>query len=268
MCRFFVLALIISAVPCWARTIKVDDNGPADFNTIQAAINNANDGDTILIADGIYSDSGNYSIDLLGKVITVKSENGPVNCIIDCRHYGPGFYFGNGTGIDTILEGVTVTRGTSHYGGGIYCDNSSPTIKNCIIKGNIAYSDGGGIYSDGNSSIIGCIIEKNRSAFGGGVTTYLGRITDCLIVANRANADGGGIYGGGGYEGNITNCIISGNEAGGWGGGVSECGAWWSDERVNIRNCTISFNKAGLIYEGADSGGLYDCYGDIRNCLI
>jgi len=36
------------------RVIYVDDNGPADFNNIQVAINDANDGNTTILADGKY----------------------------------------------------------------------------------------------------------------------------------------------------------------------------------------------------------------------
>jgi len=71
--------------PCIAKTITVDDDGPADFNNIQAAISDANDGDTVLVKDGRYTGTGNRDIDFRGKAITVRSENGPENCIIDCN---------------------------------------------------------------------------------------------------------------------------------------------------------------------------------------
>jgi len=78
-------AFLLVAIPCEARIITVDDNSPADFNNIQAAINDANDGDTVLVADGTYTGEGNRDIDFLGKAIIVRSENGPENCIIDCQ---------------------------------------------------------------------------------------------------------------------------------------------------------------------------------------
>jgi len=52
-----------------ASIITVDDDGPADFNSIQAAIDNSNDGDTIIVYQGLYTESINY----LGKNIMLKS---------------------------------------------------------------------------------------------------------------------------------------------------------------------------------------------------
>ena len=48
----FVFISVLLVLPCQARTITVDDDGPADFNNIQAAIDDANNGDTIIVADG------------------------------------------------------------------------------------------------------------------------------------------------------------------------------------------------------------------------
>jgi len=45
-----VILLLTAATNTTARTIYVDDDNPADFNNIQAAINNTNDGDTIIVA--------------------------------------------------------------------------------------------------------------------------------------------------------------------------------------------------------------------------
>ena len=69
-----------------AETIwYVDDDAPADFSTIQAALDAAAAGDTIIVRDGIYTGTGNRDIDFGGKAVHLRSENGPQNCIINCQ---------------------------------------------------------------------------------------------------------------------------------------------------------------------------------------
>jgi len=52
--------------------------------TIQAAINDANDGDTVSVTPGTHTRAGNRNIDFGGKAITVRSESG----LSFCRPYG------------------------------------------------------------------------------------------------------------------------------------------------------------------------------------
>ncbi|GAF78494.1 unnamed protein product, partial [marine sediment metagenome] len=131
------LICLLLAVPCGARTITVDDDGPADFNNIQAAINDANDGDTVIVADGIYTGTGNRDIDFLGKAITVKSKNGAANCIIDCHADSndphQAFIFQSGEKPDSVLAGFTVTGSFSEEVITCY-KNCSPRIVNCLFR--------------------------------------------------------------------------------------------------------------------------------------
>jgi hypothetical protein len=64
--------------PGFAATLKV----PADYPTIQAAVDAAVSGDTVLLADGVYTGSGNCEV-VVAKSISVVSENGPDNT--DCN---------------------------------------------------------------------------------------------------------------------------------------------------------------------------------------
>jgi len=116
----FVAVVLTVAVLCQARIITVDNDGPADFNNIQAAIDDANDGDTVEIQLGTYTGLGNRDIDFVGKVVTVCSTdpNDPsvvAATIIDCNGTAEephrGFYFHSGEDANSILDGFTIING-------------------------------------------------------------------------------------------------------------------------------------------------------------
>jgi len=75
---------LVTAVPVGANTWTVDDDGGADFTTIQAAINAANSGDTIIVAAGTYYVTGlsteikirDKSLTLLGAQANVPIVDG------------------------------------------------------------------------------------------------------------------------------------------------------------------------------------------------
>jgi len=242
--------LTLFCIPATGRTIYVDDDGPADFNNIQAAIDDANDGDTVLVADGTYTGDGNRDIDFMGKAITVKSEYGPESCIIQCGgcypagnpsnsiepEYHRGFYFHSNEDANSVVQGFTVTQGYMgpHDGGAFLCIESSPTIRDCVIVGNSA-DRGGGIYAFlSDIRVENCVITRNIASDqpwgwsygttfsyqGGGIFASRGntKLLNCLVVGNAATKEGGGIWcSHGNYQ--IINCTVSGNRTGEWGYG-------------------------------------------------
>jgi hypothetical protein len=250
---------------------------PAEYATIQAAIDAADAGDVIVVADDTYTGDGNINVDFLGKEVVLRSENGPENCIIDCAGAGRAFYVGTGETAAAVICGFTITNGyAATSGGAIACNESSPTILDCVLFNNTA-TDGGAIFcSNGRPTIWNCSIARNEADHGGGLCCRDARVTveDSVISDNRASF-GGGLY----YEyGIITlrRCVIENNLATREGGGVcavcvdngstirgsriadnssAEQGGgihFWQSARTLISSCEVSGNYADL-----DGGGMW-----------
>ncbi len=150
------------------------------FTTIQAAIDDANNGDVVVIPSGIYTGPGNRDIDFKGKMITLTSEAGAEDCIIDCQEKGRGFYFHNGEGSGSLLSGFTIRNGRAQDGGAILCEKTAPVIAKCILENNTALSSGGAI-AGGSGIIEDCLITGNQARAGGGVRGCQGVIKDCTL---------------------------------------------------------------------------------------
>jgi predicted outer membrane repeat protein len=254
---FFLTVLF--TFPCYSAVITVDDDGPADFDNIQAAINIASPGDVIIVEDGTYTGGGNINIRFLGKAITLQSANGPSNCTIkaqgNSRDKQRVFYFQYREGADSVLEGFTITGGYEDEGSGIYCRDASPTIKNCIIKDNVAREMGGGICCIQSTAVItGCVIKDNTAPMGGGIyNKYLEPfIRSCLFVGNSAQKGGGvcfeqstcGIY----------NCNFFENSAS-YGGGLYSTGT----STVTVKNCIFWANDDHIGTDSSSSVSVTYC---------
>ncbi|MHC4154421.1 MAG: S8 family serine peptidase [Planctomycetota bacterium] len=254
---------------------------PSQCPTIQGAVDDSWDGGTVLVADGTYAGAGNRDIDFKGKAITVRSENGPENCIIDCggsefdRHCG--FKFLRGEDGNSVLEGFTITNGYAYYGGGIYCEQSSPTIINCILSENVAerggYSRGGGLYcTDGNVLLIDCTFIGNSAEEHGGAVAcedYSSpTVTNCTFSGNIVSgyhfATGGGMYCSSPTNPVLTNCVFSNNVASG--GSAKGGGLYFDGSGLTLVNCVFSGNRAGSLGAGILFG--WGAVSTVSNCTF
>ncbi len=181
---------------------------PTQYSTIQSAINASNNGDTIIISEGVYYEN----IDFNSKTITISSEyldqndiDIVNNTIINGSANGPVVTFNNSEDENSVLEGLTITNGLSTDGGGIFVgDNSSPTLKDLIIRDNVANQFGGGVYIGVGASpkLSRCLISNNQAIGGNGNGGGIGMIAllnepyleNITLVANSATESGSGIY--------------------------------------------------------------------------
>jgi len=238
----------------WVNLRVVDPlRVPTEYGTIQEAINAATDGDVVLVADGTYTGEGNHNISIWNKAITLRSENGPENCIIDCdgtEDFRGGLNIFSDQGSVSLVDGFTITNASNSAimcGGDLYYGwGSSPRISNCIITGNTASQSRGVIICSGSSSplITKCSIINN------------------LVIAEWSNMGRGVILCDENADVTITDCVIQDNivisdyEAGS-SGAICSWGA-----TVTVRNCLIANNASiGGLYNGR--GGISCLYSDV-----
>ena len=265
-----LLAAMAVGLVCVSSAVGATLNVPGDYDTIQDAIDAAENGDTVQVAAGTYAERlylEYKSIALIGA--------GAENTIVDVSAARAICCLRMYQVPDTArVEGFTFTGGRGalmelpvhkcRAGGGVRLYESSPTITNCTISNNSA-DYGGGLalyYSD--ATLIGNTITGNVADYGGGLYLYESDpiLTGNTIADNTADEDGGGMYIYGGSP-ILANNIVSGNLAG-EGGGMYLIGSC-----PLLTNNTITSNTGGGIYE-YQVGSLPQCVylHPIRNCIL
>jgi hypothetical protein len=281
--RMQILLLLLGAalaVPAQA-VIYVRISG-GTYNNFQDAVNAAVGTETILVGDGTYTGANNREIliDKEGINLTIESENGPDNCIINAEGLGRVFdLFNVNTADSVIIRGFTIKNGFVTggfaFGGGINNHNSVLTVENCYILNNAAEDKGGGVYHNGSAAVAvmnNCIIADNTcttSSGGGGmyVSNCPVTLTDCVFSKNfvlSPSMHGGGMYVTYG-DLDFTNCLFEGNSTYGSGGLFFN-----SNSDMTFVNCTFVGNKCtangGVGFMTGNSG--WSANVAVKNCIF
>jgi len=269
----FICIVLTLVIPSQARTITVDDDGPADFNNIQAAIDDPNvvDGDEIIVAEGTYVERINFN----GKNIVLRSTQPDdpdvvAATIIDGNYViGPLVSFRSGEDPNCVLNGLTIAHGRTIHGAGVYCA-SNPTIINCVIKENRSRQNGAGMYNEADPMLVNCLFLNNRTESWscGGMWNKGGSPTliDCMFIGNSVPDNAGGIGNVGSGSPTLINCTISGNSAGNDGGGMYNYGS-----SATLVNCLFTGNSASGESSFETGGGAihnYESSLTLSNCTF
>lgn len=198
--------------------------------TIQAGVDEAEDGARVVVADGVYAPFRSAN-----RPIEIESVNGPDATVVDGGGTNRCATLSLKTVSDGVLETNTVLRGFTLRNG-----NASGAATTVYKK------YGGGSY---HGSLRNCVLADNRAESGGGA--FYSALADCVVSGNVADR-----YGGGACRCELVNCVVSGNKAA-YGGGVSS----ESYEKYLVRRCTIVANEASVY-----GGGVY--YASMTGCIV
>jgi predicted outer membrane repeat protein len=262
------LCLLI-ALGASGATYVIYPDGSGDFERIKDGISAASDGDTLLLADGVFTGYGNYDLNYYGKAITICSaSDDPTACAINCNgsmySQHRGVYFSSGEGRDSVFRGIGIRNGymagqpmPPHGdcdGAAIRMKDSSPSIINCRFINNkttsyFAAGYGGAVNCAEPSSplFVDCVFKQNESGLGGAVRLL--RCTpifiDCVFLENIALSEGGAVSCGISSAPEFYGCQFIDNEAD-EGGALS---TKWSS--ATLEDCTLAGNRALEIGGGA-----------------
>ncbi len=253
----YTIIILVIGISAQAATFTVNPDGSGDFPTIQAAIFAVNNGDVILLGDGIFTGPGNRDLDTNETNFTLQSQSGDPNlCVIDCQgsesepHFGIYFQTQNNT---AYLSGISIINGYQDpSGGALVMEYASVIIENCIFSQNAAMRHGGAVYSYDVSSpsFINCTFSNNTADYYG---------------------EGGAFYANGECSPSFDGCTFDSNDAS-LGGSLyfeADCyptvqsSTFWNNSGNNIYVSTdcvltldrsiLAFNTGRAVY-GADNG--------------
>jgi hypothetical protein len=263
-----VTLMSIAAAPLacllFAATTAAQPHTVLPGESIQAAIDDAAPGETILVEAGRY----NEAIDLRGKPITLRSIRGSRVTILDGAGLGDAVLrCVSGETPNTLVDGFTITggAGSAEYapsrGGGLLVRCSSPVIRNCVFEGNSAGDFGGGAYVIGETlelahcptspTFENCRFLRNHAARGAGLSTYFAdlRLEGCAFLGNQAGTEGGGLRTNGGTLTLLNSEFVA--NAANRGGALFLVNTSPGPASASIVGCTMTANQARIARGGA-----------------
>jgi predicted outer membrane repeat protein len=236
------ISVLMIPVSLGAATINV----PASQPTIQAGVNAASSGDTVLVAPGTYMGAGNFDIDTGGKNITITSSGGAAVTIIDmtgASSSSPKHAFDIHRAETVTISGFTLKNGYFENGA-ITVSDSTATITQCIFTGNKSVAYGGALTIIENNLSVTVTVQQsqfiNNTAGDLTANSGLGGAIE-VLVNSPSNSE----------TVNIVNSTFAGNTAT-YDGGAIDITGLGSSPAVTITNSSFSGNNAnGFVATGS-----------------
>ncbi len=289
-----VFALLLFILPLYVRagTITV----PGDYYSIQEAIDNAGEGDEVVVSPGTYHEN----IDFKGKNITVRSTDPSTTSVVESTILAypypseevPMVTFSGTEGASCALKGFTITD-AAYFSNVSLIEGAGTqaTISHNIIEENVYnYLQSKGIH-DCDGIIAHNLIKNNQGTDGTAFQGCDGIIRHNTIIENNVKYAYSLFFdcdadishntiahntGGSGYlialsQGTIENNTIMNND----GTALYHCHGIIKGNTIQNNNGMAMFLCSGTIREnlimgnsGNTAGGLNACSGEIANNII
>lgn len=238
---------------------------PQDYQSIQAAIDAAQHGDSILVDAGVYRENINFNgknISLIGHIEFQADSSYEIKTILQGDPFHTVVTFDSGEDSTALLRGFIIRGGGSTGPGGVLCAGTSPRLSYVHFLDNKPdRGSGGALYAEYSRLKMDHIIAGGNYASNGGALNFNFCpdvvIHHAVIENNWTEEEGGGIY----IESSnvrIANAIVRKNRCNGWrmggigsGGGI-HVASHTTPKTLILQNCLIADNSAS-----ADGGGLY-----------
>ena len=285
-----VLTLGLLVTASNAETFEVCPSCP--YTSIQAAIDDAEDGDVIQLFEHLYTEGA--VIDTRGKAIRISGvttpsgpgsilDGGEKHRVLQCMSgetastvfenllIRNGFDFGYAGGMflfqaSPSLIGCAFQDNAAGFGGGMKIFDSSPRLEDCVFTGNHAEFEGAGIeiVSTAQPTFIGCTFTDNVSAVNGGAIScklFCAPIyEDCLFQGNSAQS-GGAMFNMDQSTPTLTDCRFEANSARN-GGAMANV----TDGNAELNDCEFMQNTAsgfgGAMFNTFSHPTMNDCVFD------
>lgn len=236
----------IYRVKPWATGNNNGSSWEDAFTSLQSAIDAANSGDEIWVAQSVYKPGNNRTDSFVLKDgVTIYGGFAGNETSLEQRDSDKNITYLSGnigkqrdqkdnnytvvklnSGSTATLDGFAIQDGNSNNrGGGVY-NEGNLTLKNVVVRYNQANDSGGGIFNNGTITIIDSTVAENFSA-----------------NDNKSPTSGGGLSNTG-TSATISNSVFYGN-------GANQGGGIRNDTKLQLNSTTIVNNVAYISGNGS-----------------
>ncbi len=186
-----VAALLLAPAPGTAAVVRVESDGSGDFTAIQAAVDAAVSGDTVMVGPGTWSEH----VAVEGKWFILIGREGAESTVLEGGYAGRPLTIVD-SGLRCTITGFTFTHGIKNglfpdnSGGALAAFHANLTVKECVFRENVtsAGGTGGAIYATARV-VPGVSHTGPQPALSPEI-----QIADCLFEDNWASDEGAGTF--------------------------------------------------------------------------